>query len=433
MFRVASIADIHLTGGFNTDEAEALLRAADLCVYDSVSAVLVNGDVYHSKSTPEQRLVFLEFLHRLTSAGIQVVVLRGNHDERHDLEVFSPMDDVYVFEEPGEAHLCIRGTDDILAVHTIPHFNASKLAFESESLDRMGETGSNCFEDIIEGIRQSIAGHGRCSMVAFHGTVSGAMLDNGMIPKCDGIELNGELLSSLDVPVRGGHYHLYQEVAPNVVYSGSITLRNYGESGDKGFVVDTWNGQSWEPHEFISLEPAKRITVEAEWITQETDGDPYFYIISDELVSKEILYPKLEDLFCEVFKNARVRFRYKVKQSELASVDVEPVKRFFEEAGVREIKLEKDLIIESAVRSESILKATTTVENLKAWYTLKGLETKIPRQLEVYNEVCGDGALESAGDQRHESECSFGSLDAGCTVEPCRFESDSPQPQPSLF
>lgn len=370
-FKVMSIADIHLNGGFETDEAEALLKAAQVAIYnEEVSVVLVNGDVYHSKSTPTQRMVFGEFLRQLAAAKIKVVILRGNHDEKDDLRIFhDPNQGRFVFEEPGQ--VVVNG----LTVHTIPHYNAAALALEESSLNDLGEAGTGLYDQLVHGIFNAVHTHNGPSLVAFHGTVTDAHLDNGHIPKHDGIVLNGPLLSSIGCPVRGGHYHAAQEPHPNVRYSGSITLRNYGESGDKGVLIDTYEGGQWLEPRFVSLEPSARITVEAEW-----SG-------IDFLIEEEMFSDTWFDTHAGKFKGARVRFRYKVKQSAIPTVNLEPIKQWFQEAGVRELKFERDLIIETAIRSESIQQASTVLEMHEAWLSMKGLDEHKPAQRQLYNEI----------------------------------------------
>ncbi len=380
-FNVMSIADIHLTGGFETDEAQALMKAAQVAKDEDAQVVCVNGDIYHAKSTPIQRAVFKQFLNRLTEADISVVILRGNHDEEGDLSVFhDPQRNIHVFEQAGNVQLGVHNSDWDLVVHAIPHFNAGKLALEAQSLADLGETGTGLFDQIINGIFNEVRATDHASIVLFHGVVDGAHLDNGMIPKQDGIHLNGTLLAALGCPVRGGHYHEAQESYPNVRYSGSITLRNYGENGDKGVLIDTYEQGKHTECRFVSLAPSARITIDAEWVAE----------LSSFLVEEAEDHDSynLETVVnSENLQGARVRFRYKIHQSEVATLDLGPTRRLFEDAGVRELKLERDLIIETAIRSEAMQKANSVIEMHETWLQLKGLEEKIPSQREAYNRI----------------------------------------------
>ncbi len=378
MFKVMSIADIHLNGGMETDEAQALMKAADIAIAEEVSVVLVNGDVYHSKSTPVQRMVFRSFIRELREGGSTVLILRGNHDEKDDLQLFDDRDaEIYVSEAPEEITVFYPG--GVLYVHTIPHYNAAALALSSGSINDLGETGTGLYDQLVHKIFNSVRSYPGPSMVAFHGTVTDAHLDNGMIPKHDGIVLNGPLLSSIGCPVRGGHYHAAQEPHPNVRYSGSITLRNYGESGDKGVLIDTYENGAWLEPRFVSLEPSARITIDAEWVPG------LGFLVNDDEAKDHTLFQNAL-LKCE-FTGARVRFRYKVKQSEVASVDTDYIKQWFADAGVRELKIERDLIIETAVRSESIHQAHTVLDMHEAWLGMKNLEAHVPIQRALYDQI----------------------------------------------
>lgn len=365
-FRVMSLADLHLSGGADSDEALALNKAAQVARDNRVDYVLVNGDIFHSKSTPAQRLVFKNFLEDLEISVKAVVVLRGNHDELDDLMIYERDTvgelEVAVFQQPG----VIQFNEEI-RIHAIPHYNASAIAMDSNSLEQMGEEGTGHFDTLLNSIFNQVQSSNTPSMVAFHGTVTDAHLDNGMIPKHDGIVLNGPLLSSIGCPIRGGHYHAAQEPHPNVRYSGSITLRNYGESGDKGVLIDECIDGVWQECRFVSLNPAPRYTIEGNW----ENGQMEFY--SDPRDPK--------------YKGARIRFRYTVKQSDVARVDLDDVREIFEKTGALELKIERDLIIETAVRSESIHQATSVIDMHEEWLKLKGLDAKVPAQRELYNRV----------------------------------------------
>lgn len=372
--KTMSIADIHLCGGWETDEAQALLKAVQIAVYQDVNIVLVNGDVYHSKSTPDQRMVFKTFLGQLQTAGIQVVVLRGNHDDKNDLKIFHDPDrGIHVFEEPGQVNFA----PNLLTIHAIPHYNAAALALEESSQDAIGETGTGLYDQLVQYIFQQVQATNHPTMVIFHGTVTDAHLDNGMIPKHDGIVLNGPLLASLGCPVRGGHYHAAQEPHHNVRYSGSIVLRNYGEKGDKGVLIDTFQDGRWTGCEFVSLEPTPRVTVEAEW-------DSFMVCFVIRVSGRPFVITELNP---SDFTGAKVRFRYKVRQSEIQMISLEEIRQWFEAAGVRELKFERDLIIETAIRSELIHQASTVLEMHATWLAMKGLESHIPAQKELYKQI----------------------------------------------
>jgi DNA repair exonuclease SbcCD nuclease subunit len=355
--KVLCLADIHLRGGFDTEEAEALMKVADIAVERDVDLVMVNGDIYEAKSTPIQRLVFRDFLRK---HGKPTIVLRGNHDEPNDLAIFGWEDLTVVHEQPGDERVpCQDG--DMLQVLTIPHFAAGAVALQESSLADLNETGTNLFDRILDDIFQKVRAYDGPSLVAFHGVVSGASLDNGFIPKENGIHLNLQRLAAIGCPVVGGHYHAAQNVGAaigaQVWYSGSLTRQTFGESeGDKGVLLFEYDGQ-WHEPEFISLNPTPMILIDAEWGRHEIqpeDGPQWFFKPQD------------------IPKGARVRFRYKVRQSDLATVDLAPIRQWMEEVGVRELKVEQIVEVTTAVRCSEIVEAETVEKCFEVWGLAKG-------------------------------------------------------------
>ncbi|MBD8552969.1 DNA repair exonuclease [Rhizobium sp. CFBP 8762] len=94
-FRFIHTADLHLDSPLkslalkNPDLSElvrgatrqALVRIVDLCIEEAVDALLIAGDLYDGAQTSMSTALFLVAqLRRLEDAGIQVFIVRGNHD-----------------------------------------------------------------------------------------------------------------------------------------------------------------------------------------------------------------------------------------------------------------------------------------------------------------------------------------------------------------
>lgn len=368
--KVLALADIHLRAGFGSEEADALLKVADIALEREVDVVLVNGDVFEAKSTPEQRLVFKEFLNRLQRRHTRVSIIRGNHDEAQDLKIFEDIpNNIWVHEEPGE--LCFPMPHGFtLNVHTIPHFNAGAIALEKSNLGDVEEEGTNVFQDILSGIFQKVKNHQGPSLVTFHGVVSGAHLDNGYIPRQNGIHLNIDSLLAIGCPIIGGHYHSLQNVAKHqgyIYYSGSLTRQTYGEAqGDKGVLLMEYRPFAehvWD-FEFISLEPTPIYLIEAQWLhnpTAEPNEHKYYLDFVDP--------PALDS---EFYRGARVRVRYHVSQSLVSTVnfDLQAPGELLEFA--KEVKVERIVNISTAVRCEEMQFAETIYDCVKVWAQAKG-------------------------------------------------------------
>jgi len=378
--KIMAIADIHLRGGHETDEAQALMRAASIANEREVDLVLVNGDVFEAKSTPAQRLVFRDFLKAMESLTL---VLRGNHDEAGDLKVFDldgatvvheePFVERYPFSQGGEYH--------VLQVLTIPHFNAGAVALQSESLGSTNETGTNLFDALLDDYFQKVRAHAGPSIVAFHGTVSGAALDNGHIPRENGIHLNLHRLAALGCPVVGGHYHRCQNVAAEiggqVWYSGSATRQTYGESeGDKGVLIFEWADGAWKEPEFVSLNPVPMVLVEADW------HGPGAHWTNWQGPREP-----------EAFAGARVRFRYNVEREYYCECQASDLKQTTFRLA-REVKLDPQPIISTAVRSEAITQVDTVPDCVRVYLESKGLPgEQVDEALALLAEVTAEEPL----------------------------------------
>lgn len=112
-FRFVHTADLHLDSPLrslalkNPELADlvrgasrtALIRIVDLCIAESVDALLVAGDLYDGSQTSMNTALFLASeMRRLEAAGIRVFLIRGNHDSQSTVtrELTFP-DNVHVF------------------------------------------------------------------------------------------------------------------------------------------------------------------------------------------------------------------------------------------------------------------------------------------------------------------------------------------------
>jgi exonuclease SbcD len=112
----------------------AFVSIVDLCLTESVDALLLAGDLYDGDQTSMKTARFLaEQVRRLHAAGIRVFVIRGNHDalSRITKELTFP-DSVTVFGGRADAILVDRSQGDVpVAIHGLsfarPHILESLL------------------------------------------------------------------------------------------------------------------------------------------------------------------------------------------------------------------------------------------------------------------------------------------------------------------
>jgi exonuclease SbcD len=147
-FRFVHAADIHLDSPLRSlalrdlELAELIGNATrrafadiiDLCLDEQVDALVAAGDLYDGEQTSMKTALFLSLqLRKLHEAGIQVFIIRGNHDalSRITKELTLP-ETVKVFGGRAEAVQLSRGRGDVpIAIHGLsfaqPHAPDSLL------------------------------------------------------------------------------------------------------------------------------------------------------------------------------------------------------------------------------------------------------------------------------------------------------------------
>lgn len=84
--RALSISDLHLNEHRRLDDVKAALyRILNICQQLGIKKLFILGDVFTSRRPTSTELsVFEEFLYRARRDGIEVFILKGNHDESPD-------------------------------------------------------------------------------------------------------------------------------------------------------------------------------------------------------------------------------------------------------------------------------------------------------------------------------------------------------------
>lgn len=132
--RSLALRDADLAQLIGNATRRAFINIVDLCLDERVDALLLAGDLYDGDQTSMKTARFLaEQMRRLDEAGIDVFVIRGNHDalSRITRELVLP-DRVKVFGGRAEALVVKRAAGDIpIAVHGLsfaqPHAPESLL------------------------------------------------------------------------------------------------------------------------------------------------------------------------------------------------------------------------------------------------------------------------------------------------------------------
>ena len=258
--RLLHTADWHLgrtmRGRSRVPEFEAVLsEVCDIAVDEDVDVFLVAGDIWDTMSpSPEADRLLNSTLRRLVQAGIDVVLVAGNHDNPRRLAALGTLADllgVHVQDrvrrwDTGGTIRIERGAETmcIAAVPWVPEGRALRadeiLGPEFESYQQYAEVVDGIYRQAVQGFEA-----GAINVFASHVFVDGARMS-----LLDGSERRLHIGQTYAVApsvlpghaqyVALGHVHEPQEVvgAPNgaATYSGSLLQLDFGERNQQKVV-----------------------------------------------------------------------------------------------------------------------------------------------------------------------------------------------------
>lgn len=300
--KILLYADLHI-GAPMVDAVNPLQKIVDIAIEKKVTHVVSLGDDFdHEMTSPKHRKNFADQMCRLLAAGIKVAVLPGNHSRRFEYDAYKI--GIKILDVPGWVQW------EGLNLACLPHMNYALLSekvpaykdYDREANQNIAALLDRMVEQETELLESSIA-----NLVVGHGVIGGAKLDNGMIPKGNGVTFTQAKLSGFYSLVRFGHYHLRQELTDRVEYVGSPSPVNFGERDiAKGVEIIEFdpsfiNGRKTE---FVEIEAPKIHVVKTSW----EDGK----FFPDPLMGKPP----------EFYKDSFVKIQYRVSQTNSGSVNL---------------------------------------------------------------------------------------------------------------
>jgi exonuclease SbcD len=290
--RIAHIADTHIgmenygrinpETGLNQrlhDFLNSLDQAIDAAIAKQVDLVAFAGDIYKTRDpTPTHQREFARRVQRLSSAGIQTVLVAGNHDVPMSSGRATSVDIFRALEIPSVTVARTIGTHRVQtrsgpvqvvafpwavrsAVLAQPEFKNCTIAELNQALIDLTRAQLHAQAEALDPhLPAIIVGHAH-----LFGARVGAerLLTMGSDPMYD--------VQTFDLPsidfVALGHIHKHQVLhyaAPQMVYAGSINRVDFGEQDEpKGWVYVEIGGKGHAEWEFQPVEARRFVTIEA--------------------------------------------------------------------------------------------------------------------------------------------------------------------------
>ena len=313
--KLLTYADLHI-GAPIIDNWDVLRKIVDIAIEHKVTHIASLGDDFDKEiTTTTQREYFATQVKRALDAGIHYGIIPGNHSRRAEMQCYKTGAEVW--STPG--WYLWHG----LHVGALPHMKYNSLL--EEKIDYKDEKKTEN-ETIIKTLKSMLKDEPTGpAIVIGHGVIDGAMLDNNMIPRANGVIFPRALLAKFNCPVRFGHYHLAQMITDRVDYIGSLDNEvmhhnrrgsnveyvgspapvNIGERDTmKGVQIHTFeNGH--HAYEFVAIDAPKIYTYTSTWEDGHWFPDP--------------LFGKTPDFY----KDAIVRVTYKASAVNASQVNLQ--------------------------------------------------------------------------------------------------------------
>ena len=273
------------------DFLSALDRVVDYALENKVDLVLFCGDAYKSREPSQtQQREFARRIRRLSSSGIPIFLLVGNHDLPNAIgratttEIFDTLavENVYVSNHPDIYR--IPTNSGTIQIVSLPWLRRSALLGKEETknfdFEQINQKLQQVLTDIIATCSSKLD-PGLPSILAAHVWVSGAQVGSERLMTIG--QEHVLLVSNVANPafdyIALGHIHRHQVLSDNppVVYAGSLERLDFSEEEDeKGFYVveiesERETGKRHVSFDFHSLTGRRFLTIDVDVDSPDTD------------------------------------------------------------------------------------------------------------------------------------------------------------------
>lgn len=264
--RILHTGDWHLGktlyGLDRTPEISAALEESlDVALHHGVDAVLVAGDLFHTRNpSAEAEAAVFNFFKKATEAGLELVVIAGNHDSPRRLDAmaeFMRNHRIHIVgrarhpRQGGVVNLDIKG--ERMAVACFPFVSERVLRTSDELFNEGLSDAITSYQEKAALLMQGYATAFRndtINVLLMHGTTDGAKLSGSEHQFHSGRDyvINPNHIPQEVNYVAMGHIHMPQAVSgyseEQARYCGSPVQLDFGEVGDQkyAYVVELQPG-----------------------------------------------------------------------------------------------------------------------------------------------------------------------------------------------
>ena len=336
---------------------------------NKVNAIIHSGDVWEKRQTYDDKSgvpLVVKYLKAMASHVDFIFITKGNnsHDEPGSIKLLHQLEpNIYAYEHPVVLAVDLDGgefaiTDLLKSLLEPSQFNEPQyivslvpyptkaMFIQEESIDLNNDSFLEMFEQVFELIGDVTKEYNCPKILAFHGNVVGSRLSTGQTLVSQDIMVAPSTLEKANHDYYAlGHIHLRQEIKPNMVYSGSIYNKSWGETEQKSFEVIEYSFNEienlWESYKRQIMLTSARPMIKLSG--KFSDGK--INIEGDETVA-----------------NGEYRLRIDVKENDRKLITDSQIEELKDEFG-NDVKIEWNIIPdERTARSENIMACKSLLE-----------------------------------------------------------------------
>ncbi len=343
------------------------------------------GDIYEAASTPIERAAVSEWLIEVADT-CPVLIARGNHDRRHDLEILAKLRTKHpiIVEEGARVHK-IAGLDIAVMAWPSTAMLAAALG-EPVSKDVSDAFAREMMAAVLLGLGSELKDSCASARVLLtHAMIDGSVTSLGQ--PLIGCEMNVALaelgLVGADIVI-AGHIHKPQAFAFNgpILYTGSPYRTAFGEVEEKSVLE-------------VRAVCTRAGVVPLEWRRTATPSTP-MNLMECEWRAGALVVAGPEAGRGADIVGAEVRLRYTVAADErdAAKRAAAEMKATLLASGCASVVVEEEVQAVTRARAPEVAAARTTEDKLRAMWRARGNEPTEERAVRIFGKLATlrDGA-----------------------------------------
>lgn len=379
MIKILATGDWHVDADSKNQKLKhSLDQIVDYLTNNKIDYFIHSGDMYDTprmfKEGSGVELVF-EYLRKISKLVKYMVITRGNafHDAASSISLLHKIElNVLAFENPvilgffkereETTYLDLLRSDyqkiaqeslqPEIIINMVPY--PTKQAFiTDQSIDVNNQNFGEVFDNLMMALGMINNKFSCAKIMGFHGNVQGARLSNGQTLGQQDLIISPHSLQKANCDYYAlSHIHLWQEILPNMIYSGSIHNKNWGETEQKSFQVVKFEGGQMEIERVMLKGTRPMIEVKAEF----KDG--------------KLVYDT------DIPENAEVRVRCKITEDETNLLTDEKIEELTKQLGAdKEVRFDTEVVpTQRESRSEIIMDAKTLEDEVTEYARITGYD-----------------------------------------------------------